>query len=73
MEVARSLRFMTGHNAASVTGVVPTGGHLHHWRLGFKQSSLGRIVRASDTPSWTPPDDRRFPDMLLSPRAFASR
>ena len=31
----------------SVTGVVPTGAHIHRWRLGFKQSSLGHIALAA--------------------------
>jgi hypothetical protein len=36
---------MSGHDAASVAGVIPMGAHFHRWRLGFKQSSLGHIAR----------------------------
>ena len=50
-EVARPHRFNARHEAASVTGVVPTGEHSHHWRLGFKQSSLGHIARVSRHPA----------------------
>ena len=48
---ARSHRFMTGHDSASVTSVVPTGAHFHLWRLGFKQSSLGHIARVLRHPA----------------------
>jgi hypothetical protein len=36
---------MSGQDAASVAGVVSMGAHVHRWRLGFKQSSLGHITR----------------------------
>jgi hypothetical protein len=38
---------MPGHDAASVSGVIPMSAHSHYWRLGFKQSSLGPIARVS--------------------------
>src|SRR5215472_3238770 len=41
---------MPGHDTAPVPGVVPAGAHSHRWRLGFKQSSLGHIARASRHP-----------------------
>lgn len=50
-EVARPHRFKARHDAASVTGAVRTGAHSHHWRLGFKQSSLGHIARVSRHPA----------------------
>jgi len=50
------------------------GASLSRWRLGFKQSSLGHIVRvlrydARERLS----DGHRFPDMLWSPSGFPSR
>jgi hypothetical protein len=45
-EVVPTHGFTPGHGTAPVTDVIPAGAHFHHWRLGFKQSSLGHIVRA---------------------------
>ena len=50
-EVAPASRFMPGHDAASVSGVVPMGAHFHRWGLGFKQSSLGHIARVLRHPA----------------------
>src|SRR5260370_188216 len=44
-EAAPAHGFMPGPDAAPVPGVIPEGAHIHHWRLGFKQSSLGHITR----------------------------
>ena len=56
-EVAPTHGFTSGHGTAPVTGVIPAGAHFHHWRLGFKQSSLGHIVRVL-----------RHPDLYASSR-----
>jgi hypothetical protein len=42
---------MPGHDTAPVPGVIPEGAHIHRWRLGLKQSSLGHIVRALRHPA----------------------
>ena len=42
---------MPGPDAAPVPGVIPAGAHIHHWRLGFKQSSLGHIARVLRHPA----------------------
>ena len=36
---------MLTQNVASVSSVLPMGGHFTVWRLGFKQSSFSHIMR----------------------------
>jgi hypothetical protein len=48
--------------------------HFHHWRLGFKQSSLDHIARVLRHDARERlPGGHRFSGMLWSPHAFALR
>jgi hypothetical protein len=50
-EAAPAHGFTPGHDTAPVPGVIPEGAHIHHWRLGLKQSSLGHIARVLRHPA----------------------
>src|SRR6266480_7662187 len=50
-EVVLAHGFMPGPDAAPVPGVIPEGAHIHRWRLGLKQSSLGHIARVLQHPA----------------------
>jgi hypothetical protein len=50
-EVARSHRSCPDRSRSPVSSVIPAGAHSHHWRLGFKQSTLGHITRTSRHPA----------------------
>jgi hypothetical protein len=61
---------MPGHGAAPVTDVIPAGAHFHHWRLGFKQSSLGHIVRVLRHPDLDASSRSPLPRHALVPDGF---
>jgi hypothetical protein len=42
---------MPGHDAPSVSGVIPADVEFHRWGLDFRQFSFGRIVRVSRHPA----------------------
>lgn len=65
------VRWPPVHAVARVGGgyqtLLPPGAHLHHWGLGFKQSSLHHIDRVErDLPYSAFRQPRLSPSMLLS-------
>ncbi len=69
-EAAPAHGFMPGHDTAPVPGVIPEGAHIHHWRLGFKQSSLGHITRALRHPALDASRRPPLPWHALAPFRF---
>src|SRR5947209_999830 len=66
-EGAPASRFTPVHRLATVIStLLPSGGHFHHWGLGFKQSSLHHVGRVERNLRYSLfPQLRPSPSMLL--------
>lgn len=58
---------------ASPIDMVAMGGHLHRWDWDSSRSALAISRGSCGAALYMPSSGPRFPDMLLSPSAFASR
>jgi len=61
------------HMVAPVSGIFPTGVQLHFRRLGFRQSSLRHITRASQRSVHTPGTSAGFLACYFPIRPFGLR